>query len=254
MSPLRILVIGFVAACIGGLLSLCARKRSGTATALCCAGAALLGVGSAEALDGFYPALFDNFFSKQSWFEWVELLPTPFAVMLLPRSLCVMAAGLLIGFVAVRPGAAKRSWWAVGTFVLGFFLTWGFAAEHLPRGVEARTYAYRIYDMEDYQPSNMAGWAKHSDNWIAFLEWTLTPHTGYESFDYSTVKAMPERFGGDITKPETGDTTAYIFVKEYWKDGKQVATIRTVRFGFLSTAEIQSEFRNMVRARTSAGR
>lgn len=253
MSPLRILVIGFVAACIGGLLSFCARKRSATATSLWSAGAAILGVGAAAALEGFYPALFNNLFDSKSWFEWVELIPSPFALMLLPRSLVVMALGLFLGVTMVRPGPAKRAYLPIAAFATGFLLTWGLQAEHLPRGVETRTYAYRIYDMEDYQPSNMSAWQQHSDNWIAFLEWTLTPHTGYESFSYSTVKAMPDRFGGDVTKPESGDTTAYVFVKEYWKDGKQVGTIRTVRFGFLTTAEIQETFRNMVRARTTPG-
>lgn len=205
--------------------------------------AGLAGLIAAICLQLSYPVLFDHLFSRQSWFEWLPFVGSGFAMMLLPRSLILLPLGFGLGFgmASLLAGREKLHCQALLAFLAGFFLLWGSNAEHLPAGVQTKTFVYRV--------TGSVCSRQDQDAFNSFLEWNWSPHFGYESYS----RGLSLSFLSGLLKVELGDDGPpfYVFVKEYWRDGKKTAELRTSCRGSLTASELAARFRCFARSRTS---
>lgn len=241
---MRLLVVILVSALFGLLCRYLASSGKKGRLYLNLAYCALSGLVGASLLCEFFPVLFDHLFYYESWFEWLEFVGSGYACLLLPRSLILVPLGYLAGYllagswIEIRASLGKLSPLA---FLAGFMLAWACQAEHLPRGVESKVYVYRIagsqYDAND------------SEQWVRFLEWNWSPYFGYKT--YSTGLSL-SLFSGEF-KLEIGKEgpPTYVFVKEYWKDGRKTSLIHASKSGQMTAGELASYFRNFARSRTS---
>ncbi len=245
MFPIRLLIVLIAPFVIGLLLGVAIRKRGLRATLIGSAAAAVLGAGSAALLGYFYPALFSHLFSPDSWLEWTNFIPAPeYLVMFLPRSLFTMLVTLTIGvFAGSRAVLGKYSLLPLASFLLAIALTWAVNAPHGGPGTEIYTYVYRIADIDDDRDA----FIQQGDEWVSFLDWNLTPYIGYESFEFRSANLMQDRMGGPVVKSGKGESV-FVFVREYRKGGKTIATERITTSGFKTAAELRNILRQAVLA------
>lgn len=248
MNPLRIFLAVIVPALFAIALGLLCRKRSKRATLIATVLGGLLGTGCGALLEYAYPAMFTHIFSRDCWLEWLPFVSAPsYLMMFLARSLFTMTVAFLVAFASTNPGWKQRSYYPAAAFVLGFGVLWAVEVPHHQLGVETRTYVYRIADLEEDRDA----WLAQSDPWVKFLDWNLTPYVGYESFDFTSANAMKDRMGGEVLKGKKG-TSVFVFVKEYWKDGKQAGVERVTLDGPCSAGQLRDALRNFVLNKTAA--
>ncbi len=249
---LRLIVVLLVSGLFGLGCGLLSRSREKNRLYLFAAIAALLGTAGATILQVYQPVLFDHFFSYESWFEWLPFLGSGFTLLFLPRSLILLPLGFAAGFATSRVFASKdqaKSLLPLASFAGVFLLCWYSQAEHLPRGVETRTYVYRFMG-EHYS-------REQSQDWLSFLEWNWSPHMGYEIYSRDDMprylQTLLDVKDVILEQPQAAgiDESVFVFVKEYWVNGKRTSYIYTSKSGFKNASELGAFYRNFARSRCS---
>lgn len=244
---LRLLLVIFASGLFGAALGFLSRSKDSTRNFVYSGIAAFAGLLAAILLQASYPVLFDHLLSRQSWFEWTEFLTAPeYLPIFLSRSLILLPLGFACGYglssMLVKSGAGTRSCLPVAAFLAGFALIWATQAEHLPSGCSSRVYVYRI-----------SGSQSDDDGmeFAEFLDWNSSPHMGYEIYS----RGFSLDFLDGKLKLEIGKSgpPVYVFVKEYWLNGKRQSLIKSSLVGKQSASELGSYFRNFARSRCSPG-
>lgn len=210
----------------------------------------LAGVVAAAMLQMFYPVLFDHFFYCESWIEWAKYAGTGYSLMLLPRSLILLPLGFGGGFALsklLRPNQALSTGWPVAAFAACFLIVWGLEAEHLPSGTQTRVCVYRFTDNKVSE--------EQSNEWNKFLDWNWSPFFAYEVYSRENMpRALQLLLNARdlLTNPHEQpnlDDSTFVFVKEYWANGKRVGVISTTKAGFKDAFELGEFYRNFARSR-----
>lgn len=247
----RLVTVLAVSSLFGLACGALSRSQNKEKTILWAALAGLLGTIGATTLQIFHPVLFDHLFSLDSWFEWFPFLGSGYSLLLLPRSLILLPLGFAGGFALSKvcsKGNPLSSYKPLLSFTACFLLIWGTQAEHLPGGVQTKTYVYR------FMPSKYS--QEQSQEWVKFLEWNWSPHMGYEVYSRDDMPRVMQLVLGvrDVINdndPTTLDESVFVFVKEYWVNGKKTSVIRTSKTGFKNASELGWFFRNFARSRCS---
>ena len=247
----RLVTVLAVSSLFGLLCGFLSRSQNKERTVLWVALAGLVGTIGATTLQIFNPVLFDHFFSLNSWFEWFPHLGSGYSLSLLPRSLILLPIGFAGGFALSKvcsKGKPFSSYLPLLGFAACFLLTWGTQAEHLSGGVETRTYVYRFMPTKQSQ--------EQSQEWNTFLEWNGSPYLGYAVYSRDDMPRVMQLVLGirDVvvdSDPSNLDDSVFVFVKEYWVNGKKTSVIRTSKTGFKNAQELGSFFRNFARSRCS---
>ncbi|MBY0359694.1 MAG: hypothetical protein K2W82_16955 [Candidatus Obscuribacterales bacterium] len=199
----------------------------------------LVGLFSAGLFHAGYPILFDHLLEAGTWTGWLPLRGPVFAY--LPSCPWVILVGFALGCgISCWGNAAvgRFSWRPLPAFALGFLIVWGLSAEFLPPDVHSEV---KVYQFSDPQHED---WDDQSEAWIRFLETTCSPGMTY----YAGGPEGYRTFIGEEPRPKE---IVFVFVKQYYRDGKPINKIGTYRVGFLNAEELRTITESI--ARSSSG-
>lgn len=209
--------------------------------------AALLGYCTVMALYRFYPALLNNFFQRQCWFEFIPLhreLWLDFLSETLSGMLPGLAAGWLLGFLLTLPVVSPSLlsvYLTVTVFNCSVLLCAAAMQEDLPEGCSTTVMAYRVDDR--MSPVDTA----QSKEWTDFLESEMSVFTGESSINPKDTEYLSGRFGGELHL--TPGEQVFVMVKDYWMPDHQWVGVRQILRGYQTTESLREAFRQVARDR-----